>query len=104
MSKQTQSVRDFAQRFGISEESVRRALREGSLPGYRLRPGGKWLIPADALDAPSSIVEAITHAGRLLTHGVRLAEAQGRDALASRLLGMRHSLAQEQVELGRESS
>ena len=40
-------VEDLAQHLGISHEAVRRALREGKLPGRRV--GRRWLLSRSAL-------------------------------------------------------
>jgi excisionase family DNA binding protein len=40
-----------AERLGMSKASVYRAIEQGALPAFRLRPMGALKIPADALEA-----------------------------------------------------
>jgi len=43
--------KEVATLMGYSEvDPVYRALRDGTLTGYRLTPGGQWRIPRAALD------------------------------------------------------
>lgn len=41
-------VREAAEIFGLSDTTIRAAIRRGSLPGIRV--GGSYLIPRDGLD------------------------------------------------------
>jgi excisionase family DNA binding protein len=48
-TENTYTVSQVAERLGVSEESVRRWLREGLLGG--LAAGRKWVVPAGELQA-----------------------------------------------------
>jgi excisionase family DNA binding protein len=38
------TIKELAQRLSLSEKTVRRVLRRGELPHYRLHPRGKMLV------------------------------------------------------------
>lgn len=49
MSKQLYTVKDIAEQLGVSERSVREAIKRGELPGKKIC--GKWVTSAEALNA-----------------------------------------------------
>ena len=56
-------VAEVAEMLGVNEETVRRALLRGDLPGRKL--GSAWLVPVAGLDAwLSSRSEETTDVGR----------------------------------------
>lgn len=58
------SVRDAARQLGIHEESLRRLLRMGSLPGERI--GGQWFIDKEQLALFAASYDARTGSRRHL--------------------------------------
>lgn len=42
-------VRAVARRLGVCDETVRRLIRDGHLPAYRLRPRGSYRVTRQAL-------------------------------------------------------
>ena len=57
MGKKFYSVKEYAQLAGLVDQSVRVAVREGRIPGFKPTGGrnGKVLIPVEALDIPTTI-------------------------------------------------
>lgn len=52
------NVREAARELGIHEESLRRLLRMGSIPGRRI--GGQWFIKRDQLELFAAVYDAKT--------------------------------------------
>ena len=46
---ETVTVKEAADILDVSQETVRRWIREGTIPGYRIRKGGWYKIPVKEL-------------------------------------------------------
>lgn len=93
------TIKEAARRLGISERTVRRRIKDGSLPAELKQGdyGQQYFIPADVIETAQVITDVVevkrVHDGQALSMAIVRAMEERDKALEGELIAMREELA-----------